>query len=112
MKNRDARLIWEAYSDMGDHLGDMAIPSIGSHEKGKAIELIKLYQDMLNPEVKMTDDQFKGLLTDRWKDLMEDDDIDADQVLNHVMDQRAGARPGTVETLLNLYQVAKSEMPV
>ena len=111
MHDKDGDLIWEAYSDMGDHYGDMAIPSIGSHEKGKAIELIKLYQDMLPSSVNISEDQFKGILTDKWKEFMGDDDVDADQVLNHVMDQRAGARPGTVETLLNLYQVAKSEMP-
>ncbi len=111
--NNDNKLIWEAYDDhRDDHLGDMAIPSIGSHEKGKAIELLKLFQNMMNPEVKLSNDQFDDLVTDRWRELMEDDDTDADQVLNHVMDQRAGARPGTVEHLLNLYQVAKSQMPV
>ena len=112
MKDDDNELIWEAYGDMGDHLGDMAFPSRGSHEKGKAIELIKLYQDMLKPSVKMSNEQFEGLLTDRWKELMTDDDIDEDQVLNHVMDQRAGARPGTVDNLLNLYQVAKSQIEI
>lgn len=111
MSDKEDNLIWEAYSDMGDHIGDMAVPSIGSHEKGIAIKLIKLYEDMLPSSVNISKDQVYGIITDKWKEFMAADDIDADQVLNHVMDQREGTRPGTVDVLLNLYQVAKSEMP-
>jgi hypothetical protein len=102
--DKDGELIWEAY-------GDMAIPSVGSHEKGKAMELIQLYTAMMESEQELSREVFLNTLKDRWIEFMEDPDIDDDQVLHHVMDQTDALPAGAEPLILSAYRDAKGEMP-
>ena len=98
----DSQLIWEAYFPPGR--------SLGSHEKGVAMELIKMYEGMIPSSVDISEDQFEGLMMDKWKEIIEDPDTDEDQVLNHIMDQEGAAQPGTAPALFAMYRNAMGEM--
>ena len=101
--DKDQQLIWEAYFPPGR--------AIGSHEKGVAIELIKMYEGAMLDSVNISKDQFEGLMMDKWKEIIADDNTDEDQVLNHIMDQEGALQPGTAPGLFAMYRNAKGEMP-
>lgn len=107
--NNDGDLIWEAYVGEGS---DKYFPSIGSHEKGKAMELIKLYMAMVESDQMLTVQVVEDTLVEAWTVFMEDPDVDADQVLNHVMDQQPGEQePGMSAELLSAFQDARANIP-
>ena len=102
MKDNDQKLIWEAYSEE-------MFPSKGSREKGIAMELIKMYEGMIDTSVNMTDEQFEGLMMDKWKESINDPNTDEDQVLNHIHDQQDAIQPGTFPALFAMYRQAMGE---
>ena len=78
MPDKDDKLIWESMIDPG--------AAHGSEEKGIAIQLINMYDKMMDdPNVKLDRDDIRNLMIDSWETIFREKGDDfADMVLNHI----------------------------
>ena len=86
MPDKDDKLIWEAMIDPG--------AAYGSEEKGAAMGLIKLYNDMMASDANIDSRQFRDIMVGQWEKIFNEKGEEfTNMVLNHVMDSGSDIAP-------------------
>ena len=79
MPDKDDKLIWEAMVDPA--------AAYGSEEKGAAMDLFKLYNDMMASDANIDIYQIRDIMVGQWEKLFNEKGEEfTNMVLNHVMD--------------------------